>query len=63
MNFMNTREYQDIVSENDMRDEIANDEPVSPFNDGAPDFSKNVWDGEKLVSEAEYNASLNSENE
>ncbi|MBR3721635.1 MAG: hypothetical protein IKN12_02635 [Selenomonadaceae bacterium] len=63
MNFMNTREYQDIVAEEDMIDEIIEDEPTSPFYDGAPDFSKNVWDGEKLVTEAEYNASIDDETE
>lgn len=62
MNFMNTKEYWDIVSENEMLDEIAVSDPISPFDGDEPDFDKNVWDGEKFVTEAEYNTMIEKEN-
>ena len=58
---MDLEKFQDIASEDEMIDEIKANDPISPFEESVPDFKKNVWDGEKLVTEAEYYASLAEE--
>jgi len=58
---MDLKNFKDIAGEDEMLDEIKAGDPASPFEESVPDFNKNVWDGEKLVTEAEYIASLAEE--
>ena len=58
---MDLKNFKDIAGEDEMLDEIKAGDPASPFEESVPDFKKNVWDGEKFVTEAEYNASLAEE--
>lgn len=55
---MNNNEYMDIATTDEMIDEIKANDAISPFEESTPDFEKNVWDGEKFVTQEEYNKTL-----